>query len=73
MEFVVADFMLYIEQQQQETGQPDGQAGNVDKGVNLVFDEVPVGNFEIVLEHDRRGFGFMSACDVPAILEYCSA
>jgi len=49
--FIVAELGEYISEDQDATGHTDGESCDVDKGITLVFLDVPDRNFQIILKH----------------------
>ena len=48
---VVAEFILDVEEDEDAAGHADGQAGDVDEGIDFVAEEVAEGDGEVVFEH----------------------
>lgn len=48
---IVGQFVFDEKHNQDTTNKAKGQSKNVNPGVNLAFDQIPVGYFQVVFEH----------------------
>jgi hypothetical protein len=48
IELIIFQFMIHIESDQNGSCNSDGQAGNLDKRLDLVSDDIPEGGDEII-------------------------
>jgi hypothetical protein len=48
---VVAGFVNHPKQDEKATGKSDGQPKNIDARINLLSEEIPESDFEIVCKH----------------------
>ena len=69
---VVTDFVQHVQQNQQTTRKPNGQACNVDRGIKRVPQQIPPGHCEIIPEHRPTPLGLDQSrtvlCPAPPIL-----